>query len=373
MDISSITYSVFIPLLNSIHEITKSFGLMSFGWSIVFLTAAVKLVLTPLTYKQIKSTKHMQVVQPELKKLQVDFKKKEEKLKDNPEKLNKARLEFQQQMMSFYKDNGVNPLGGCLPLIIQMPILLGLFWTFSGAPFKAKPVFVDVKVVSSVEAHKKQIKPYDKGEIFVDANGKRARIALNAKKITLVEGETFTITSAKTVGDADWNPAEIKWGFFGEQVSNEFVSLVVNEDATATITALRAGGSAKIQADLPQSLKDDSFLFIKDFGDTGVFDKVNKRINYDILILVALFGVSVWLSSKLNAPKLPPLKPGETEDPQVAMQRSMATMMPVMFTAMMLIIPLPAGALLYMIVSGFIQAGQTYFAMQRYEKRFTKA
>lgn len=366
MDISAITYSIFIPLLNSIHELTKTVGLASLGWAIVFLTAGVKLILTPLTYKQIKSTRKMQKIQPLMKKLQDDFKKKEEKLKNDPAKLQSARMEFQQKMMGFYKENDINPLGGCLPLIVQMPILLGLFWTFSGPPFKAKPIFVDVKVVSQAEVHKKQVKPYTKGEIFVDAQGRRARIMLNAKKVTMLEGESFALSTSRSMGDAELYPGDIKWDFFNNQTTNEFVSLEALDDGSAIITAIKAGGSAKVQANLPQTLKNDSFFFINDFGDTGVFNKATGKLNIDILILVALFGISIWLSSKLNAPKLPELKPGEVEDPQAAMQRSMTTMMPVMMTGMMLIIPLPAGALLYMIVSGFIQAGQTYFAMQRY-------
>lgn len=369
MDISAITYSLFIPLLNSIHELTKSIGLYSFGWAIIFLTAIVKLVMTPLTFKQVKSTRKMMSIQPKLKQLQEDFKKKEEKLKSDPNKLNQARMEFQQKMMGFYKENGINPVGGCLPILIQMPILLGLFWTFSGPPFQKKPIYVEVKVVSEAESHKKQVKPFDHGEIYVDKDGKKARIAFNAKKITLVEGEEFTIKASRTMGEAEVKPEDIKWGFFGGFKENEFVNLDVNqEEGSAVIKGIKAGGSAKVEADLPQSLKDDSFFFIKDFGATGVFDKVSGKINFDILILVLLFGLSIWMSSKMNAPKLPDPKPGEVEDPQVAVQRSMSTMMPFMMTMMMFFIPLPAGALLYMIVSGFIQSGQTYFAMQRYSK-----
>lgn len=367
MDLSAITYSVFIPLLNSIHEFTQGFGLQSFGWAIVLLTAAVKLILTPLTFKQIKSTRQMQVVQPELKKMQEDFKKREERLKDDPEKLNKARMDFQQKMMGFYKENNINPLGGCLPLIVQMPVLIGLFWTFSGAPFKPKPIFVDVKVVSQVEAHKKQVKPYsNSGEIFVDAQSRRGRFSLNAKKVILIEGEEFIIQASRTMGDSELDFSKIAYRFFGDR-ETDALSLTPNPDGTCTIKALKAGGSAKVEVDLPQTLKGDSFFFIKDFGTTGLYDKAAGAINYDILILVALFGFSVYLSSALNAPKLPELKAGETEDAQQAMQRSMSTMMPVMMTGMMLFIPLPAGALLYMIVSGLIQAGQTYFANLRYK------
>ncbi len=373
MDLSAITYSVFIPLLHNIHEILKEFGLVSFGWSIVFLTAAVKLILTPLTFKQIKSARKMQAVQPKLKTLQADFKKREERLKDDPQKLSQAKLEFQQKMMGFYKENDINPLGGCLPLLVQMPILLGLFWTFSGSPFKEKPIFIDVKVVSQAEAHKKNIKPASgKGEIFVDADGKRARIILNAKKLTLVEGESFTASASKTMGEAEFNPGNIGWRFFGSEESNDFVSLDILADGSAEIKALQAGGKAKVEANLPKTITHDHFLFISDLGNTGVMNKTSKKINYDIVILVLLFGFSIFLSTRLNAPKQTALKPGEIEDPQAAMQKSMSTMMPIMMTGMMLFIPLPAGAFLYMIVSSFIQAGQTFFAQQRYDKKFAK-
>lgn len=370
MDLSVITYSVFIPLLNELHGLLKSVGLASFGWSIVFLTAIVKLILTPLTFKQIKSTKAMQVMQPKLKKLQDDFKKKEEKYKDNPAKLQDLRMGFQQEMMGFYKENNVNPLGGCLPLIVQMPILIGLFWTFSGTPFKDKAIFSDIKVVTAAEAHKKQIKPASKAEIFVDAEGNRARIALNTKGVTLIEGEEFVIETKKLMGEAEFIPTEIKWDFFGDKELNEYVDIEVLPNGTAKVIAKKAGGSAKVQAHLPAKLEGDSFLFIKDFGVTGAYNSKTGTINYEILILVALFGLSIWMSSRLNAPKLPDDPKQIEADPQLMMQKSMSTMMPVMMTGMMLFIPLPAGALIYMIVSGFIQSGQTYFAMQRYSKKF---
>jgi YidC/Oxa1 family membrane protein insertase len=81
--------------------------------AIVVFTILVRLITLPLTLQQQKSTKAMQQLQPELKKLQ-------EKYKDDREKLAQAQ-------MSLYREYGVNPAGGCLPLIIQMPILLGLY------------------------------------------------------------------------------------------------------------------------------------------------------------------------------------------------------------------------------------------------------
>jgi len=81
--------------------------------TIVVFTLLIRFLLFPLTYQQIKSSKKMQEVQPQLKALQVE-------LKGNREKLGQAQMEL-------YKKNGVNPLAGCLPLVVQMPILLGLY------------------------------------------------------------------------------------------------------------------------------------------------------------------------------------------------------------------------------------------------------
>ena len=92
-------------------EMTKSYG-----WAIILLTLIVRIVILPLTIYQMKSMKKMQEVQPVMKSLQ-------EKYKDQPEKLN-------QEMMDLYKKEGVNPFAGCLPMLIQLPILYALFAVF---------------------------------------------------------------------------------------------------------------------------------------------------------------------------------------------------------------------------------------------------
>jgi YidC/Oxa1 family membrane protein insertase len=96
------------PVLGAIYNITNNYGI-----SIIILTLLMKLVLFPLSIKQVKSTNKMTKLQPEIKKLQ-------EKYKNDKEKLNKKTMEL-------YSENGANPLSGCLPLLIQMPILFGLF------------------------------------------------------------------------------------------------------------------------------------------------------------------------------------------------------------------------------------------------------
>ncbi len=90
----------------------------SYGMSIVFLTLAVMVVVTPLTLKSTKSMLQMQRLQPELKRIQNQY-------KDDRQKMN-------EELMAFYQENGINPLGGCLPLLVQLPVFLVLFRVVQG-------------------------------------------------------------------------------------------------------------------------------------------------------------------------------------------------------------------------------------------------
>lgn len=85
----------------------------NYGLSIIVFTIFVKVLLLPLTIKQTKSTKAMQDIQPKIKEIQETYKNKPEKQ--------------QQELMKVYQEANINPLAGCLPLLIQMPILIGLF------------------------------------------------------------------------------------------------------------------------------------------------------------------------------------------------------------------------------------------------------
>ncbi|MCU0638282.1 MAG: membrane protein insertase YidC [Candidatus Krumholzibacteria bacterium] len=99
----------------------------NYGWIIIILSILTKVVFYRLTHKSLKSMKDMQKLQPKLKEIQ-------EKYKNDKQKLN-------QETMRMYKESGVNPLGGCLPLLLQMPVFIALFNVLSnmvelrGAPF----------------------------------------------------------------------------------------------------------------------------------------------------------------------------------------------------------------------------------------------
>ena len=84
-----------------------------YGWAIIMLTVIIRLALTPLTIKQTRSMYEMQRIQPKIKELQKKYKSDKEKL--------------QEETLKFYQDNKVNPFGGCLPMIVQMPVFIALF------------------------------------------------------------------------------------------------------------------------------------------------------------------------------------------------------------------------------------------------------
>jgi YidC/Oxa1 family membrane protein insertase len=102
-------------LLKWLYNLTDLVGLGSYGLAIILLTIIIKSLIFPLTWKQMRSMRKTAEIQPKLQEIQ-------KKHKNNPEKLN-------QEMMALYKENNVNPAGGCLPLVIQLPIFWALYTT----------------------------------------------------------------------------------------------------------------------------------------------------------------------------------------------------------------------------------------------------
>ena len=128
---------VFQALLNGIGWILASiFDVVgNYGLSIIVLTIVIKVVLLPLGVKQIKSMQAMQSIQPKVKELQKKFKG------------NKTKV--QEETMKLYKEAGVNPLGGCLPLLLQFPILIAMYAVLR-AP-ELRPVDTEGQAVPSAE------------------------------------------------------------------------------------------------------------------------------------------------------------------------------------------------------------------------------
>lgn len=99
---------ILLQLLEFLYKIVHNWG-----WAIVLLSLSVYFILYPLTLKQMRSMKEMQALQPKIEELRKSY-------KDNPQKLNK-------EIMGLYKEHKVSPLGGCLPMLLQMPIFFALY------------------------------------------------------------------------------------------------------------------------------------------------------------------------------------------------------------------------------------------------------
>jgi YidC/Oxa1 family membrane protein insertase len=111
-----VTANIFQPLIDVFESVLKAFHStgLSWGWSIVLLTVAVRAVLVPLTFRQIKGMVRMQSLQPQMKEIQQKYKE------DKPRQ--------QQEVMNFYRENNVNPLASCLPMVLQLPVFISLYY-----------------------------------------------------------------------------------------------------------------------------------------------------------------------------------------------------------------------------------------------------
>lgn len=101
--------------MNWLHDVLG----LSYGWAIIAITVIIKILFWPLTQASMRSMKRMAALQPQMKALQ-------EKYKDDPAKLNR-------KMMEFWKEHRINPMSGCLPMLLQMPVFIGFFYMIQSA------------------------------------------------------------------------------------------------------------------------------------------------------------------------------------------------------------------------------------------------
>jgi len=129
-------------LMNWLYQLTVQVGVPSYGIAIILLTVLIKMLLYPLTQKQMKSMVVMQKLQPKVKQIQDKWKNKDPK-------------KMQQMIMDLYKENNANPMAGCLPLLIQLPILIALYRSLYAFPFinEAHASFIWVQNLSGTDPY----------------------------------------------------------------------------------------------------------------------------------------------------------------------------------------------------------------------------
>jgi len=107
------------PLVSAIQYFADLLG--TYAWGIIVVTIIIRLAILPLMIKQTKSSKKMQEIQPKMKELQAKYSSKDQQ----------TQQQYQKEVMALMKESGANPLTGCLPIFIQMPILIGFYHAIS--------------------------------------------------------------------------------------------------------------------------------------------------------------------------------------------------------------------------------------------------
>ena len=333
--IGYISDNLLLPILDFFYGLVPSYGL-----AIIALTVVIRLALFPLSAGSIRNARRMRIAQPVMQKRQGEIKAK---YANNPQK--------QQEELGKLMQEFGSPLAGCLPLLVQMPILFALFATLRGSPFADVPYTLNLKVLPAEQIATVEPKPFNSAShsIFVTATEHVPVIASLEKGTKLGVGDTETVSLHTKDGAsfASVLSGVEDGGSFTPTWSVTKGDGVVSVDQNGTIHAI-APGDAVVEAKIPGLAARSGFLFIKALGQVGFY--TDGAINWDIAILVAAFGASLFVSQILSGMGMP-------ANPQQATANKIT---PVMITGMFLFFPLPAGVLLYMVIANIFQAVQTF-------------
>ena len=337
--IGFLTNNIMLPILDFFYGIVPSYGL-----AIVALTLVIRFALYPLNAGSIRNMRRMKVAQPLMQKR---VKEIQERYKDNPTKL-------QEEMSGVYKEFG-NPLAGCFPVLLQMPILFALFATLRGSPFSDINYDVNVQVFpqEKIEQIQPQVFTTPPKAIYVSDGSHFPISAVMPGGNKLVVGEKTDVRLQTAEGESietlvaeyneDVDSFQPKW----EITKGEDVVAI---DAEGHITAL-APGEATVRVQAPGLAANKGFLFIKALGRIGVTGE-DGAIHWDILIMILGFGASLYLNQVLSGQ-------GSTSS-ENSQQAAVNKFTPIIFSGMFLFFPIPAGVLMYMLIANIFQTLQTF-------------
>ncbi len=338
--IGFLSNNIMLPILDFFYGI-----LPSYGFAIIALTLVIRFAVFPLSAGQIRNMRKMKIVQPLMKERQEKIK---QKYKNDPAKQ-------QEEMAKLMQEFG-NPLAGCAPLLLQMPILFALFATLRGSPFTDTPYNIDVQIFPSEQIEQIQPQAFatKAQNIYIDDGVHYKIAALLPTGNKLVVGKSTRVELQTPEGkplQALVNENSDRALQPQLEVTKGSERLAINEDGT--IRALEPG-DATITVTVPGIAANTGFLFIKALGRVGVTDDAGN-INFDILIMVLLFGVGIYINQQMS---------GSSQANGNEQQQTINKITPLLFSGMFLFFPLPAGVLMYIVVANFFQMGQTWFLMR---------
>ena len=322
----------------------------NYGWGIILLTIVVRLAMWPLSVSQQRSMKEMQIFQPKMKAIQ-------DRYKNDPQMM-------QKKMMEFYQEHKFNPMSGCWPLLIQMPIFILLYSALMSPQFiqmagDAKFFFVQrldatlrgnagISFDGTFNASRYDTFSVAKNIVVYLENDEQIKDlkVLNSKKALQVQGDILPD-----------EPIDLKISLDSLNLKYSQLEKVVSADVTVTNNNTRESENIKFT-------RDGSIL-----KASVPTKKTEGNFHLDVLLLVILFGASMVVTQKIMMAQN---KNQQTDPTQQMMQKTMGTMMPIMLTATFIFIPIPAGVLLYLISSNIIQVGQTIIINKQIDEEMAK-
>lgn len=325
----------FVALTIQFLDVLKSF-VGSYGMAIIIFTILMRICLWHVNVSQQRSMKNMQNLTPKMKMIQ-------EKYKNNPQLM-------QQKMMEFYKENNFNPTAGCLPMLIQIPIFIMLYSALMSPQFiqmAGNTNFLFINRLDSTIQSNAGVSLDGKFSISNRAQfqaGKSAIVYLDSEKLDNIKIQKPQ-KAIEIQGEIENNkPVELKMAL--DSLNLNFSQL--NKVTKAEVSVMNI------------MTKETENITFNRMGDILVASvetiPAQNALHYDVVALVALFILTIWLSQKIMMASTNT----KNQDPQqAAIQKSMGKIMPIMIGLTFIFIPIPAGALLYLVTSNIFQIFQT--------------
>lgn len=333
--------NVTVDILKVLSDICGSYGL-----GIILFTIIIRCLMWPLSVSQQRSMVMMQKMQPKMKMIQ-------ERYKDDPQVM-------QRKMMEFYKENNFNPMGGCLPMLIQLPIFILLYQALFSSQFidlagNEKFFFIN-RLDATVRGTTARSAD---GSLTVGTTG---NFTLGKKAVVYFSDGTQEETKVRTSKDNLRYDNKLEPGMPIEfKLSLNAFPVETSEDKTISSAETEITNISTREVE-PVKFERKGDILVAECPTVAA----DQKVNYDVLALVLIFGASMFVSTKIMTMSNKGAK--QLDPQQEAMQKSMGRTMPIILTATFFFFPIPAGVLLYLVVSNLVQIVQTFIINKNLEK-----
>ncbi len=305
-------------IMEALFRFTSIFGIMNIGLCIILFTVVSKLLMLPLTIKQQKSSKLMAVMQPELQAIQKKYKGKND---------NDSMMRMNVETKAVYEKYGTSMTGGCLPLLIQLPIMFALYRVMYNIPAYASSVrkYFDL-IIEKLPAG------YTTSEAFTSLAQTHNMASMDFSNTDKVVDLLYKLTDKQ-------------WGDLAAAFPD--IAGVVTSAGENVISAING-----MQQFLTMNIAYTPFNVLKEFINGS--SEVSIITAFIALMIPILSGLTQWYSTKLMSSTQPQVS--DEENPSAAMMKSMNIYMPLMSVFFCFSFPLGIG--LYWVASSMLQVVQ---------------